>query len=260
MSTFPTTLSDLQTYIGALVNDPSNTRYGLPIINNYLDLAQHRWNNEGIICRLTDYVACTANVYRYQLSSSLTLMPLQILRATWKGIPLIVRSKDYMDKYSSIDWTTTIGTPQEIMIDLNSNNSGLSQTGPSLILHPVPQAGDVSLYTNAVGITNQNPLGVEYLCPHTTMVSPTDQPFTVNATFINLSMNPYLAGLGLDVAASLLEPDPTPETASKAKIFRAQANAYLSFVTQMYRGLEEDAPLRFGGGRTVRPSGIASTS
>lgn len=260
MSSFPTTLLDLQTYIGNLINDPSNTRYGLTIINNYLDLAQHRWNNEAKICRLTDYVALTTNVYRYQLSSVLTLMPIQMLRVTLKGIPLIYRSKEYMDKYSSIDWTTTIGTPQEFMIDLNSNNTGLSQTGPSLILHPVPQGGDVSSYTNAVGITNQNPLGVEYLCPHTTMVNPTDQPFTVNSTFFNNSMIPYLAGLGLDVAASLLEPDPTPETASKAKIFRAQANAYLSLVIQMYQDLEVEVPWRFGGGRTVRPSGIASTS
>jgi hypothetical protein len=260
MSTFPTTLSDLESYIANLVNDPTMSRYTKTLIDNQLDLAQHRWNMEAKICRITDYVACTANVYRYQLSSNLTLMPIQLLRATWKGVPLIVRSKDYFDKYSTIDWTTTIGTPQEVAIDLNSNNSGLSQTGPSLILHPVPQAGDVTTYTNAVGITNQNPLGMEYLCPHTPLVNPTDQPFTVNSTFINTAMNPFLAGLGLDVSASLLEPDPTAETVAKAKIFRSQANAYLSLVVQMYAGLEEDAPLRFGGGRTVRPSGIASTS
>ena len=260
MAYFPTTLSDLQTYIGNLVNDPTYTRYSLTIINNYLDLAQHRWNNEAKICRLTDYVACTANQYRYQLSSVLTLQPIMMLRVTWKGVPVIPRSKDYFDKYSTIDWTTTIGTPQEFAIDLNSNNTGLSQTGPSIIMHPVPQEGDVTTYTNAVGITNQNPLGIEYLCPHTTMVNPTDQPFTVNGVFINTTMIPYLAGLGLDVAASLLEPDPTPETIQKAKTFRAQANSYLSLVIQMYQGLEEDAPLRFGGGRTVRPSGIASSS
>jgi hypothetical protein len=92
------------------------------------------------------------------------------------------------------------------------------------------------------------------------MVNPTDQAFTVNGMFINTAVLPFVAGLALDVAASLLEPDPTPETAAKAKTFRAQANAYLSMIVQMYQGLEEDAPLRFGGGRTVRPSGIASTS
>jgi len=258
MSYYPTTLADLQAYISQLINDPTNTRYPLTQINSFLDLAQHRWNNEAKICRLTDYVALTANVYRYQLSTNLTLMPIQLLRVTLKGIPLIIRSKDYMDKYSQIDWTTTIGTPQEVMIDLNSNNTGLSQTGPSLILHPTPQAGDVTAYTNAVGISNQNPLGVEYLCPHTTMVNASDQPFTVNSVFTNTAILPYLAGLGLDVAASILEPDPTQETVAKARLFRAQANAYLSLVTQMYVGLEQDIPMRFGGGRTIRPTGIAS--
>lgn len=258
MSYFPTTLSDLQGYVSGLVNDPTNVRYTTTLINSQLDLAQHRWNNEAKICRLTDYVALTANQYRYQISTSLTLQPIQILRSTLRGVPLIVRSKYYMDQYSSIDWTTSLGTPQEIMIDLNSNNTGLSQTGPSIILHPTPQANDVTSYTNAVGITAQNPLCVEYCCPHTTMVNASDQPFTVNSTFINTAMLPYLAGLGLDVAASLLEPDPTPETVQKAKLFRAQANSYLSLVVQMYQGLEEEIPFRMGGGRTVHPTGIAS--
>lgn len=257
MAYFPLTLSDFQTFISNQINDPSNTRYSLTLINNQLDLAQHRWNAEAKICRLTDYVALTANVYRYQISTSLSLMPIQLLRCTFKGMPLVIRSKDYFDKYSAIDWTTSLGTPQEICIDLNSNNTGLSQTGPSLILHPTPQGNDVTAYTNAVGITNQNPLGMEYVAPHTTLVNPTDIPFTVNSVS-PVAMYPYLAGLGLDVAASLLEPDPTPETVSKAKIFRSQASAYLSLVVQMYSGLEEDAPMRFGGGRTVRPTGIAS--
>jgi len=258
MSYFPTTLSDLQTYISGLVNDPSNTRYSLTMINNQLDLAQHRWNNDVKICRLTDYVALTANQYRYQISTSLTLQPIQLLRVTLKGVPLIIRSKYYMDLYSQIDWTTSLGTPQEVMIDLNSYNTGMSQTGPSLILHPTPQANDVVAYNNGVGVTNQNPLCVEYVCPHTPMVNPTDQPFTVNSVFTNTAIVPYLAGLGLDVAASLLEPDPTPETIQKAKLFRAQANTYTSLVSQMYQGLEEDTPMRMAGGRTVRPTGIAS--
>lgn len=252
------TLADLQGYVSGLVNDPTNTRYTLPLINAQLDLCQHRWNNEAKICRLTDYVACTANIYRYQISSNLTLFPIQLLRVTWKGIPLNVRSKQYFDQYSAIDWTTTIGTPADICIDLNSNNTSQSQTGPSLILHPVPQAGDVSVYTNGVGVLNENPLGIEYLCPHTTMVNPTDQPFTVNGVFINQGMIPYLAGLGLDAAASIIEPDPTAETVAKAKIFRAQANGYLSLVVQMYQGLEEDIPGRMGGGRAWKMGNAAN--
>jgi hypothetical protein len=253
MAYFPTTLSDLQTYISGLINDPSNTRYSLTSINNQLDLAQHRWNAEAKICRWTDYVALTANQYRYPLSTSLTMMPLQILRVTFKGQPIIIRSTDWLDKYSAFDWTTSIGTPQDFCIDLNSNNATLSQTGPSFILHPTPQGGDVTAYTNNVGISNLNPLAVEYLAPHTTMVNASDQPFTVNNTYTNTAILPYLAGLGLDVAASLLEPDPTQETVLKARLFRSQANNYLSLVVQQYRGLEEEAPFRMSGGRSTRP-------
>lgn len=122
-----------------------------------------------------------------------------ILRVTYKGVPLIIRSKDYFDKYSQIDWTTTTGTPQEIAIDLNSMwNSGgtnLLSTYPSYILHPTPQSGDVSLYNNGVGALNQNPLCIEYLTPHTQMVNPTDIPFQVNDTgnspFINNLIIPF---------------------------------------------------------------------
>lgn len=259
MAIFPQTLSDLQTFISGLVNDPTNTRYTLTLINSQLDLAQSQWNLDIKICRLTDYVLAVANQFRYQISTYMTKAPMQLMRATWKGVPLEIKSKDYFDKYSAIDWTTTIGTPQQICIDLNSNNSGLSQTGPSLILHPVPQAGDVTLYSNGVGITNQNPLGLEYVCPHDPMVNPTDTPFAVTqTTFVNAQMIPFLGGLGLDVAASLLEPDPTKETVQKAQLYRAQANAYKSLVTQMYQGLEEDAPMRLSGGRTIRPTGIAN--
>lgn len=255
---YPQTLSDLQSYVGGLVNDPSYRRYSLALINSQLDIAQHKWNTDAKICRLTDYVLPTVNVYRYQISISLTLFPIQLLRCTYKGVPLTIRSKDYFDKYSAMDWTTSLGTPTDICIDLNSNNTGLSQTGPSLILHPVPQSNDVTLYSNAVGITNQNPLGIEYLAPHTQMASASDQPFTVNSIFINTAIIPYIAGLGLDVAASLLEPDPTAETIAKAKLYRAQANEYRSLVVQMYQGLEEDAPMRMGGGRSIRATAIYS--
>jgi hypothetical protein len=253
MAYFPLTLSDFQTYVSGLINDPSNTRYPLTLINSQLDIAQHRWNAEAHICRWTDYVTPTANVYRYQISTNLTLFPIQILRVTYKGQPVMIRSVEYFDKYSANDWTTSTGTPQDFCIDLNSNNATLSQTGPSMILHPTPQAGDVTPYTNNVGITNLAPLAVEYLAPHTPMSAASDQPFTVNSTYTNTAVIPYLAGLGLDAAASILEPDPTKETVLKANLFRSQANAYMSMVVQLYRGLEEDAPFRMSGGRSIRP-------
>jgi hypothetical protein len=244
MANFPLTLSDLQTYVGELVNDPSFTRYTTTLINSQLDLAQSRWNMEAKICRWTDYVALTANTYRYGLSSSLTLPIITDLRVTLKGIPLTKKSKDYFDMYSAIDWTTSQGTPQEYCIDLNSNP-------PSFILHPTPQANDVTSYSNAVGITSQNPLGIEYLTPHQQMSLTTDTPWTVNGVTNSLTP-PYVAGLGLDVAASLLEPDPTPETKLKAGLYRSQANSYLSIVQQLYADLETSQPLRMQGGRNWR--------
>lgn len=260
MATFPLTKSDLETYIAGLVNDPSMTRYTQTLIDNQLDLAQSRWNLEAKICRWTDYIALTANQYRYPIingNAGLLFIPLQILRVTHKGIELAIRSIEYMDRYSANDWTTAQGTPQEICFDLNSywnsdsSSDGVTSISPSFILHPTPQGNDVTLYTNNVGVTGQNPLKIEYLAPHSPLVNPSDTPFTIN-TYTNSLVTPYLAGLGLDAAASLLEPDPTKETVVKAKLFRAQANAYLSLVVQMYQGLEEEAPMRMAGGRNVR--------
>lgn len=251
MSYFPTTLSDLQSYVSGLINDPTNMRYPLALINSQLDLAQFRWNLEAKICRYSDSILPVANQYRYFFTDFFTLRPIQILRVTLKGIPLNIRSKEYFDRYSSIDWTTTTGTPTDTMIDLNSLPAVVGPMG-SLILYPTPMSNDAQFYTNAVGITNKPPLVVEYLCPHYQMTQPTDTPFASagGTGWTNQLMIPFLAGLGLDVAASILEPDPTPETVSKAKIFRAQANTYLSLVVQMYQGLEEDVPGRMNGGRS----------
>lgn len=247
------TLADLQSYVSMLVNDPSNTRYTIPLINSQLDLAQHRWNMEAKICRITNPIPIFANQFRYSFPGIFPTYPIQILRATFKGVPLNLRSKEYFDRYSASDWTTATGTPQEICIDLNSNNLSADNqlyASPSVILHPTPTANDVTNYSNSVGLLNQPPLVVETLCQHLPMVNSTDTPFSSGALFPNMTIVPYLAGLGLDVAASLLEPDPTAETVSKAKIFRGQANSYLSLVVQMYQGLEEDIPGRMNGGRS----------
>ena len=244
---YPQTKSDLEGYISNLINDPNNTRYSVALIDSMLDLAQNRWNMECKICRQTDYSALTANQYRYPLTgaSQVASLPvIKILRVTIKGVDLIKKSKDYMDLFSANDWTTAQGTPQEYAVDLNS-------VPPSLILHPTPQGGDCTTYTNNVGITNQNPLGLEYVTPHQTLVNSTDTPFTVNGN-ANTLILPYLAGLGLDVAASILEPDPTQETVLKAKLFRSQANGYMSLVTQIFYDLEADEPFRMQGGRNWR--------
>lgn len=248
-----TNLSELQPYVANLLGDPDYKRYSLDIITTQLDIEQSKWNLEARICRATDFFPLVANVYRYQFSGT---FPLQVLRATFKGTPLLIKSKEYFDKYSSIDWTTTTGDPQEFMIDLNSIMPAYGFTGPSFMVYPTPTANSAVYYSNSVGITNQPGLGIEYVAPHDPMVSATDTPFTSIQSYRNNLMIPFIAGLGLSAAASILEPDPTKETVQKAQIYRSQANSYLSLVVQMYQGLEEEAPMRFSGGRSIRPGGI----
>lgn len=254
------TLADLQSYVSNLINDPTNTRYGLPLINSQLDLCQHRWNSEVKIVRYTDGFTLYANMYRYN-TNLFTFTPIQILRVTMKGVPLNIRSKSYFDKYSASDWTATDGTPTDFVMDLNSFgllSDNQQYQYPTFILHPTPQANDATLYSNGNGVANQLPLQIEYLCPHNVMVNPTDTPFSIG-TIPNKLIIPYLAGLGLDAAASILEPDPTAETVKKAQIFRAQANGYLSLVVQMYQGLEEDTPGRMAGGRSWQMGNSGTT-
>lgn len=243
MAYFPQTLSDLQGYVANLVNDPSQQRYTLTLINQQLDIAQSRWNLECKICRMTDYIALTANTYKYALTN-LTLTPMKFLRVTLKGVDLVKKSKDYFDMFSSSDWTTDQGTPQEYCIDINA-------AGPTIIVHPTPQGSDVTSYTNSVGVSAQNPLGIEYIAAHTPMSAASDTPFMINGVQNTLIL-PYVAGIGLDAAASILEPDPTKETVAKAHLYRSQANSYMSIVNQVYYDLEADEPMKMHGGRNWR--------
>lgn len=239
MANFPATLSDLQSYISNLVNDPTNIRYTLSLINNQLDIAQDRWNLDVKICRTSQTLTVVAGQATYALNT-LTGTFMKVLRVAHKGIGLTKRSKDTFDMFSAIDWTTTTGTPGSFLIDLTLNP-------PVLMLYPQPTSLDAGAF-----------LLVEYLVRHTTMVNPTDLPFTANGVQ-NTLIAPYVFGLGLDVAASLLEPDPTPETVAKAKTFRAQANSVLSTVQEIYSDFDLDEPYRMQGGRTWVPTRTVSS-
>jgi len=230
---FPVTLSDLQAYISNLINDPTNTRYSLTLINNQLDIAQDRWNLEAQICRTSQTLTVVANQASYGLTT-LTGTFLKMLRVAHKGIQLTKRSKMTLDMYSAIDWTTTLATPTSYLLDMTVNP-------PVLFLYPQPQANDAGAF-----------LLVEYLVRHTSMVNPGDTLFMIGGT-TNTLIAPYSFGIGLDVAASLLEPDPTPETVAKAKLFRSQANSVLSIVTQIYADFDLDEPYRMTGGRVWFP-------
>lgn len=229
MANFPLTLSDLQTYISGKINDPSNARYSTTLINEELDIVQDRWNLEALICRFAVTLATTGGVSTCALSG-LTGTPMKFLRVAHKGIPLTKRSKEYFDRYSAIDWTTSTGTPRDYYIDL-------TQSSPVIGLRPQPQIADAG--TNLL---------VEYLIRHTSMVNPTDQPFSI-AGNLNTLISPYIYGIGLEAAANILEPDPTKETVAKVQAFKAQANRVLSLVQQIYADFDLDEPYRFSGGR-----------
>lgn len=227
---FPQTLSDLQTYVSNQINDPTNTRYSIALINQQLDIAQNLWNMEALICRATVIFTSVAGQQVYPISN-LTGTIIKPLRVTFKGIALVQRSKYYFDLFSARDWTTDQGTPRDYYLDIN-------QTPPVIGLHPTPQGNDAGLN-----------VGFEYLLAHQQMVNPTDTPFT-SPVGQNTLITPFLYGLGLECAAAILEPDPTAETVKKASIFRAQANAVRSAVVQLYQELEQDEPMRMQGGRS----------
>lgn len=227
---FPANLGDLQTMMGNLLNDPSNTRYSTTEINQYLDLAQDRWNREARICRFATTLTVVAGTNTYLLSTLTGSTPLEIKRVCHKGIPLIKRSKDYFDMYSDIDWTTTTGTPTQYIVDLSTGT-------PQIILYPVPQANDAGQY-----------LLVEYTLRHDPMANSSDTPFTAASTVNTLAL-PYAGGLAYEAAAGILEGDPTPETVKKVNSYRTMANQILSQIVQWYDRLDSDEPWRFAGGR-----------
>jgi len=229
---FPANLADLQILAANHLNDPANTRYTLSEINNHFDIAMDRWNRIAHICRNTVTLTTVANQGPYAITG-LVGTPLEIRRVTHKGIELTKRAKSYFDLYSASDWTTTPGTPTDFVIDINSNPV-------NVILYPIPQGNDAGAN-----------LSVEYVLRHDPMVNPTDTPFTVQGV-VNLLMLPFAAGLAIEVAADILEHDPTPETVKKAEYFRKDANDILSDVISYYDRLETDEPMRMAGGRYWR--------
>lgn len=240
MAVYPSTLADLQGLISNLVNDPANTRYSLTEINQFLDTVQDRWNYEANICKTAQTLTTVGGTSAYALST-LTGNALKIFRVAHKGIALTQRSKAYFDQYTAYDWTGDTGTPKDFCVDM-------TLTSPSIILRPNPT-------TNDAGAN----LLVEYLVRHTQMVNPTDTPFNINGT-ANTLIQPYVYGIGLEVAAEILEPDPTKETVMKATTFRKQAERVLSNVIQIYTDFDAELPFRMRGGRNwTAGSGGASS-
>lgn len=218
-------LSDLQSLIASLVNDPNHDRYSLSDINTELDNTQDTWNLEAKIIKGTTTITVVANTYQYALTT-LTGTPIAFPRVTHKGIDLSKRSKAYFDHLSQRDWTQDIGTPTEFFIEATDPNSLY------ISLHPMPQSGDIG--ANLV---------VEYIKRHTPMAASTDVPFTSVAT-ANYLLRPFDWGLAYSVAAKLLLRDPSPVNASKSSNFAQTAKNVLDEVIQVFKALEAEEPKR----------------
>lgn len=227
-------LSEIQSLVGSLCNDPNHDRYSLSDINTELDNSQDTWNIEAKIVKDTVGVTLVANTRQYALSG-LTGTPISFPRVTHKGIDLTKRSKAYFDHLMGYDWTTDIGTPKDFFIEAEDPDTQY------VTVHPTPQSGDVD-----------GALVVEYIKRHTPMSASTDTPFMSVAT-VNYLLRPYDWGLCYSVAAKLLLRDPSPQNASKSANYAGIARNVLDSVIQVFKALEAEEPKQI---RIFRGRGI----
>lgn len=222
-------LSDLQSLIGSLANDPNHDRYSLSDINTELDNAQNQWNEEIKIIKETTTITIVVSQRQYLLTL-ITGTPIAFGRVTHKGLDLAKRSKAYFDLYGS-DWTQDIGTPREFCVEA---------TDPSnlyLTLHPTPQSGDIG--ANLV---------VEAIIGHTSMSASTDVPFMLG-TASNYLLRPYDFYLAYNVAARLLARFPSDENNSRSAQYLKISSEGKANLVQVLKALEAEEPKRMSGGR-----------
>jgi hypothetical protein len=227
-------LSEMQTLIGNLANDPTHDRYSLSDINQELDNSQDRWNTEAKILKSTVTITVVDGTRQYALSG-LTGTPIAITRATHKGIDLEKRSKSWLDLYSgATDWTQSIGTPNIIVIEVEDPSNQY------VTLYPTPSGNDAG--ANLV---------VEYVIRHTPMSAASDVPFMVGTT-VNNVLRPYDFGLAYDVSARLLTRDPNKDNSARSALYQREANGVLANVIQVFKAFEKEEPMRMRGGRYWR--------
>lgn len=224
------TLSDLQTLIGSLCNDPNHDRYTTTDINTELDNTQDQWNVEAKIIKDTITITVVDGTRQYLLSG-LTGTPISFPRVTHKGLDLGKRSKAWLDHASGTDWTTAIGTPKYFVIEAEDPDLQY------ITVQPIPQSGDAG--ANLV---------VEYVKRHTPMSASSDTPF-MSATTANYLLRPYDWGVAYATASRLLARDPNQETVLKATNYAKIGRNVLADVVQVFKALEAEEPKRFQGGR-----------
>jgi hypothetical protein len=230
------TLTELQSLIGDLTNDPVHDRYSLTQINTELDNWQDKWNVEAKILKDTVTLTVVDGTRQYALSS-LTGTPIAFTRVAHKGLALEKKDKAWFDLYAGgVDWTTTPGTPTDYFIEA---------TDPDLqyvTLYPTPQSGDAGAY-----------LVVEYIKKHTSMSASSDTPF--NAAPL---LRPYDWGGAYDVASRLLVRDPNPTNAQKVMPYKKIADDVMADVIQVFKAFEKQVPMRLKS--IYRPVGRQSST
>lgn len=220
------TLSDLQTLIGDLCNDPNHDRYSLSQINTVLNSVLDEWNIEAAILKDTVTLTTVDGTRSYAISS-LTGTPMRFDRVTHKNIELERRDKSWFDLYASDDWTDDIGTPK--MYYINISDPDLQ----NIYIYPTPTSEDAG--ANLV---------VEYVKRQDTLSAAGDIPFNSNTL-----LYPYHHGLAYRTAALLLLRDPTPEAQIKSPAYNRTAMVVLTKVIEVFKQQEREESPRLRGGR-----------
>ncbi len=220
------TLTDLQTLIGSLTNDPLHDRYTTIDIGTELDNSQDSWNIEAKLIKSTTTITTVAGTRTYVLST-ISGTIISVPRATHKGIPLHKRSKSYIDLYyGGSDWTQNLGTPTDFYLDVTD------PTSQNIVVYKTPQDGDAG--ANLV---------VDAVIRHTPMSAASDVPFMVG-TASNPELRPYDWGLAYEASARLLARDPSTQNVPKSQNYAGIANGVRANVVQVFKALEAQEPPR----------------
>lgn len=224
------TLTELQSLIGNLCNDPNHDRYSLSDINTELDNSQDTWNLEAKL--ITDAITITvvSGTRQYALSG-LTGTPISFPRVTFKGIDLHKRSKPYFDHLTGQNWSDDTGVPTDFFIESTDPDSLY------ITLYPIPESEDAG--ANLV---------VEYVKRHTSMSTSSDVPF-MSGTSSNYMLRPFDWGLAYSVSSKLLLRDVSSENSAKSQSYATIAKNVLAEVVQVFKALESEEPKRLQGGR-----------
>lgn len=224
-------LSDLELQVGKLCSDENHIRYQISDVDKELDNTIGQWNEEIRILKDTVTIPLVQSQRQYPLVSSLVGTPIAFPRVTCNGLDMKKRGKSYFDLYTSYDWTLIIGTPTDFFIEA---------TDPAnlfLTVYPTPTSNDAG-----------KNLVAEYVVAHTPMVNATDVPWMSGSTSSYLC-RPYDFYISYSAAARLLARDPSPENGSRAGQYLKIAAEGKDLLTNVFKGLEQEEPLRLRGGR-----------